>query len=325
VLAGDTDVRFNDDSPREMVAIGRSVVAVQYAVDDVFPELRALAWKRGAFVVPGGVHIHDSIHVLLAIRARGDADRERLMAAPRHRSSRLYVHGDVVLVVTPALGQEATLATLTEARDEVLRLAGDRRFAVELFFDDISEADLIAAKQRLGHHPVQHPRLWVSYWGTESSDNAAAFAHILAGERTEVVGDVVLVDPAPDRKRLAVLAYRRGGSVRVLDGLRVELSAIMWFERPAPQKGRRAEARTVDDAHVETSLRMVLPQGSELTVARPVHDWRGGPIITIATDAPAKALRVLADYAGSIGARLHVGAADVDPLGAALRRLFSDL
>jgi hypothetical protein len=325
VLAADIDSRFGDDaSPREVVAIGGSVIAVQYAADDAFPELRALAWKRGAFVVPGGVHIHDGIHVLLAVKTRDDQDRERLLAAPRHQAWRLHAHGDVVLALALAFGGEGTLATLAEVREEVQRLAGDRRFAVELFFDDVSDGDLIAAMQRLGHRPARRPRLWVSYWGETSSDNASAFARTLPGERTTVVGDVVLVDPAPDRKRLAVLAYRHGASVHVLDGVRVELSAIVWYERPQ-QKGQRGTTRSVDDVYVQTTLRALLPRGSELTVTRPKFSWRDGPTITIATDAPADALRALGNCAGSISACLGVSASDLDPLGTALHRLLEDL
>ncbi len=94
VLTPDVGVRSDDESsPRELLAIGRSVMALGYAADDAFPELRALAWKRGAFVVPGGIHIHDGLTLLLAVRTAGTDDRERLLASPHHPAGQLHVHG----------------------------------------------------------------------------------------------------------------------------------------------------------------------------------------------------------------------------------------
>lgn len=40
-------------SPRALVAVGNSVLAVGYDAEDAFPELRALTWKRAGFVAPG--------------------------------------------------------------------------------------------------------------------------------------------------------------------------------------------------------------------------------------------------------------------------------
>ena len=325
VLSPEIEQRDDDPSPRELVAIGRSVIAATTGAGDNFPELRALAWKRGAFVVPGGVHIHDEVQLLLAVKVADEADRAVLVAAPRPAGSRVELHGDVVLLIAPVLRDESPLPTLVDVRDAVAAFAGERRFALELFFDEIADATLTAVLQRLGHRPARHPRLFVSYWGATSVEQAAAFAHTLPDERTTVAGDGVLVDPAPDRKRLAVLAYRRGGTVRVLDGARVQLWATMWYAPPPPQKGTKAPVRTIDDAHVEAALRASLPRGSELTVSRPEHDWRGGPSITIVTDAPAGALRALGNVATSIDARLNVGAEDLDPLGCAMRRLLDDL
>ncbi len=83
VLAPDVGARLEDEaSPRELLAVGRSVMALGYAADDAFPELRALAWKRGAFVVPGGIHVHDGLTLLVAVRTGGADDRERLLASP---------------------------------------------------------------------------------------------------------------------------------------------------------------------------------------------------------------------------------------------------
>src|SRR6476469_1553291 len=67
-------------SPSALVAIGRSVLAVSYAADDAFPELRALTWKRGGYVVAGGIHEHDSPTLLACIRCRDADDARRVQA-----------------------------------------------------------------------------------------------------------------------------------------------------------------------------------------------------------------------------------------------------
>src|SRR5262249_25371676 len=57
-------------SPSTLLALGRSVVALSYDAEDAFPELRALTWKRAGFVVPGGIHLHESPSLLAAIRCQ---------------------------------------------------------------------------------------------------------------------------------------------------------------------------------------------------------------------------------------------------------------
>lgn len=318
VAAAAVDLGCDEEaSPRELVAIGATVMAAQYAADDAFPELRALAWKRGAYVVPGGIHVHDDLTLLVAVRANGGDDRERLLASAWHPAARLHVHGDIVLVALPVLGDDRSLPTLAAARDEVVRCAGERRFAAELHFAAVTDAEVVAAKKHLGHRPAGRKRLWVSFWGGSSVSDGAAFARTLPGARTTVAGSSVLVDPAPDRKRLAVLAFRRGGTVRALDGARIQLTASVWFE---------SRSRVVDVERLAAALRAELPPGSELTVEGPAHrQHHTGPRATIITDAPAAALAVLTRHVDALGARLNVWAADLDPLGATLRRLFAAL
>ena len=69
-------------APIEMVAIGRSVLARSYDAGDAFPELRALAWKQSGYVVPGGVHVHDGLHMLVAISCRDADDDAAVLATP---------------------------------------------------------------------------------------------------------------------------------------------------------------------------------------------------------------------------------------------------
>ncbi|MBK9036711.1 MAG: radical SAM protein [Myxococcales bacterium] len=340
-VATGTSWPSDEGSPRELVAIGASVLAVQYAVDDAFPELRALAWKRGAEVVPGGVHVHGDLTLVVAVRCRDDADRAALLAAAapgwfvydeaepmRSTYAPLvaYPHGDVVVLPMPILGGDGSLPTLVAARDAVARVVGERAHAAEICFTRLTEAELVAAKQRLGRRPPRVPRLWVSLWGGDGADRAAAFARSLGGDRVTVADAHVLIDPAPDRKRLAVLAYRRGATVDVIDSERLELTASPWFEAPPPTKGRREPERGFDRAHLEPTLRATLPREAALTVTWAEHRTRPPrPSITVVTAAPTAALVALRAYADDVGARLNLWAAEVDPVGAMLRRLLTAL
>jgi MoaA/NifB/PqqE/SkfB family radical SAM enzyme len=224
VLGIDVDMRHDDPSPREMVAIGRTVVAVQYAAEDAFPELRALAWKRGAAVTPGGIHVHDDATLLAAARARDVGDGKRL-----------------------------------------------------------AESELIA-------------------------------------------GGKVLVDTAPDRKRLGLLAWRRGAySVRALDEKRVRVDAFLWYERPAPRRGAKAEPRTLDRAELERfAEELTGGEDSRVTWPDPASFWER-PKITVVTEAPSPIVAAIAGYASAQGAQVSVHLEDADRVGAALRRLVGGL
>ena len=334
-LLNDVDKRFYDDpSPRELVQLGRSVIAMQYAADDAFPELRALAWKRGAVVAPGGIHVHDGLALLVGIKTTSDADRDRLLASTRpgshagreaelSRSARVYVHGDLVLLLQPIARH---LTTLAEARDAILEIADGRALAAELLFEDADDAAIIRAKQHLGHRPVQVRRLWVNFSGPDGVTNAAAFAHMLAGERTTVAGAAVLIDPAPDRKRLAVLAFRRGGDVNSLDDERVAIRASIWTDEPRT-RGAKTKPRVYDRDAIEATVRTALPRDGELAITWPdaPQSYRPGPSFVLETREPARVMRVLAGLARSLDEQLSIVASDPDPVGATLRRVVEDL
>jgi hypothetical protein len=262
--------------------------------------------------------------VLAAIRCRDDgADRAQVMAAPAPAIVRRYPHGDAVLLAAPILAKEGPLATLGDLRATLLALAGERPVAVELAYEeDLGDAVIVAAKQHLHERPPQRPRLWVSFWGTDSAEHALAMLELCGHDRGTRVGSAVLVDPAPDRKRLAVLAYRRGGYVTSLDGERVELGAQLWYEPPPRQKGAKAPPPPeVDVVRLEAELRAALPKEAELSVRVPDRPWRPGPDVTITTAEPSRAFAIVRAQAESIGARVSPWIRDRDPIGSSLRRL----
>jgi hypothetical protein len=155
VLGGGAAARdFPEASPRELVAIGATVMVAQYAADDAFPELRALAWKRGAEVAPDGVHVHvhDDATVLAAANATSRADRDALVAAASVvlPDGRAWPHGDHALARVPLFGRDHRFVGLPTLRDALAVWAGARPLAIDVVFDAVDDAALIAAKQRLG-------------------------------------------------------------------------------------------------------------------------------------------------------------------------------
>jgi hypothetical protein len=240
-------------SPRELVAIGSSVLAVRYALDDAFGALRALAWKRGARVAPGGVHLHGDLTLVVAVRCRDDDDRAALLSAAApgwfvydedepiasdYVPLRAHSHGDVVVLPMRVGAGAGSLPSLAAARDALSAVVGDRPHAAELCDDPVTDEAVVAAHQRLGHRPPLVPRLWARFWGQGGAARAASFARSLGDDRIAVVDDLVVVDPAPDRKRLAVLAYRQDAAVDVFDSAGLHLTGRLTFA--APRDPRRA-------------------------------------------------------------------------------------
>ena len=314
------------------------MIATQYDAGDAFPELRALAWKRGAFVVPGGLHAHGPVWLLAAIRAAGPADRDRVLTAPRHELVACQAHGDIVIAAVPVLKGNRVVETVAEARDQLVRLAGNRPLAAELCFHDghhheedtdaVQRIDdeITAALQRLGHREPEACRLWIRFWGPDAAAAATAFAAHVPGDRTVRAGPSLLIEPAGDRKRLAVQALRRFGDAQALDG-RVRITATVWHEDPPDRpRARRPRIRPIDAVALEAGLRRRLGRNGELTVEPP--PYRGGrqaPILTISTLAPRDAVAALAAQAHELGARVDAWAGAADPIGAAVRRVIDDV
>lgn len=325
ITTADTPAPYDrDGSPRELVAIGRTVIGVQYAVEDALLELRSLATKRGAFIVPHSVHVHDGAALVAAIRCRNKADRERVLGSPAMPDAQLRPYGDAVLAVVPLLKHEEQCDPLPEVRDAFLALAGDRPFAVEVICQWISDDALLDAIQHLGHRPPAAARLWVRFWGDAARANVAAVAALAGSERATPVGDYLLVDPAPDRKRLTVLAYRRRAEVTALDGARVAVNADV-YEPPGERDAQAPRPPPIDVPSLEAAVRAAMPRDAELTVTSRNPQGRPSPELTVKTTDPAGALAALTASIDAIGAGYHLSLSDIDPLRAALRRLLDDL
>ncbi len=318
-------------SPDELVRAGRTVFArTRSAPEDDFPELRALAWKRGALVLAGGIHEHATPAAIFAIRPaaiepRLDAIRGRLASLEQAFAVR---HGDVIHGVMPLAGDLAsTMAILHE-------VASGDALAVELSFLPVDRASLDAETKRLGVELTETPRVAFTFWGSsfeERQEAARTFAAKLDDVPTTIAENVVLADPAPNKRRLAVLGHRAGAFVRPLLASRVVVHAQLWRQPPPPTKGKKTPPPpVVQIEEVRAALAPRLraahgPKTFELQLADG-PSWRQGVKVTLTTDAPKAALESLQDVAGELeGVSLAVGISDTSSLAFALRRVIEEV
>lgn len=300
-------------APRELVAIGRSVIAAGSDAEDQFPELRALAWKRNGFVAPGGVHVHEPIHAVMAIRCSSVADARAVMARPKLEAERRWAHGERVLATLPYHDRGA--GDLEALRAWALALAEERPLAIDLSWEDVSDASMVAAKQRLGERVDERPRVCAGFYSFKptAADEAQAFARSLGDLPSSVGGTTVLVTGVQDPKRLAVLAYRQGASVHVTHGRTVLLTA--WLR---PAAGRRGADHVPSDAAGVEALLRAVGGVDGLEVRVPHSNWVH---VAVRTEEPERILRALGAHGSALDLSLSVGLSDLDPMRWTLRHL----
>jgi MoaA/NifB/PqqE/SkfB family radical SAM enzyme len=306
-------------SPNGLLAIGRSVIAVGYDSGDAFPELRALAWKRGGFVVPGGIHLHDSPSLLGVVRCRSNDDAKALVG--RTTGLRLFQHGALLFAHFPEATKTSD-GSLEERARQLLTFADGRPLSAELVLENWEEAAFLAAKQRLGNELRTEPRLLVSFWGEDAPGNATRFAAQLSEATVHVCHRAVLIEGLTRRKRAAVLALRQGAAVNALDSREVEVEGGFWFLEPPRQKRVKAPPRPAVDVE---ALRRALSARLGPIVSAESEEWNRGARARIITGEPAAALAVMASVAAEMGTELSPWVTDVGAMLHVLRRLIADV
>jgi MoaA/NifB/PqqE/SkfB family radical SAM enzyme len=314
-------------TPRELLAIGRSVIAVGYDADDMLRELRALAWHEGAHVVPDGIHLHDSLNLLAAARAADGPDAQALAEHwAGHPAARAWRHGDVVLVRLKLQdGDPGEPSTLAQARDLLVAWARHRPLAAEVLPEGVDDAALLQVKKHLADEVAGTPRLALRFWGTHGDAHAARFAQRVSEGTATVAGGCVLVTGLARRKRLAVMAFRQGAYVSALDGHEVSVHAYLPLPRPPRTKGKPAPALPeVDLAALRETLQACLPRTAHVCL-RAAASWQDGPSLQIRTSDPAGVLAALVQVAQGLGAGLQAGLSEVDPVALAMRRVMAEV
>lgn len=318
---------YDRGAPEELLAVGATVVARGSAADDAFPELRALAWKRGAFVVPGGIHEHSSPWMLAAIRGHNTDDVRALVRRAGPLGVRTYPHGDHLLLRLDPLDRD-NAPSLEAVRIALETIAEGRPYAFEPCYAEGDGAALIAAKQRWDVEPEAEPRLWVAFWSydrAEAETRAAAFAHSLGDQPLTRCGPNVLIERPRGRKRLAVLAYRRDGAVRALERASVEVGCTLWDPPRSGRKRKTSSLPEADFAAFEAKVRDRVTHVEALAVRRSGTRFVRSISIEGHTRAPATVLRALWAVTETLGCERRLWIRDPDPLHAVLRRLADDL
>jgi MoaA/NifB/PqqE/SkfB family radical SAM enzyme len=318
--------------PDELLGAGRSVFArTRSAAEDDFPELRALAWKRGGEVLAGGVHEHDTPMVLFAMRARTVDPAVLLAWAEELDPNALAVrHGDLVLGAAPVrtwIGD--ALALLRDA-------AEGQPFAAEIYFGALDAQTLTDEAKRLGAEIGETSRVAFSFWAAtpeQRASRAADFERTIADAETPTAraANTVVAERARGKRRLAVLGHRAGAFVEPLLATKVRVRAQMWREPPPRTKGKKPPAPPVLEVDVvrgaiEPRLRAALgAAGFELSCeAGP--SWRQGVILRVTTGAPLVVVQTIAALAAEMpDVSVATGVTDTSVLALALRRLVAEV
>jgi MoaA/NifB/PqqE/SkfB family radical SAM enzyme len=324
-MAPSTGGGYDDGSmmPRELFATAKTVIALAYHVGDAFPELRALAWKRGAHVIDG-IHVHDNLMLLAAIRAHDSADVRKLLREDIAKIGRSYQHGEIVLLVCPLPDQAPE--TLDQLCARVRSVAADRAHSVEIVTVECDEAAMIPVLQRLGNELPLRPRLVFSSHGVDSQQRLETLERLVTSDEGIVsarVGGTLLVEGIARRKRLAVLGYRHGASVRARDAAEQKLNAAFWFEQPPSERGRKSEPVLIDPERLRAALTAHLPRGQSFELECPgyAHFIR----VVLTSSEPALVLAAFGRCAGELGSHFNVWLADTNQLALAVHRVVADV
>jgi hypothetical protein len=311
------------ESPVELVQIGKAVIATGYGADDNFPELRALSWKRGGFVVPGGVHEHDTARLFAAVHASFSEESGRLVDAALSDGIWAWAHGRVVFLHIPPEGPDSTLA---EKKARLLALAGDRPLSAEVYFAEWEREDMTQALKRMGQSQPEKHRLWVRFpHHQEGAGRAQRFAATFRDQAPTLGTNWLMFDPVLGRKRVAVLAYRSEGVVTALDAEQVNLMGYLWRRRPEPQKGRKAEREPMPAPETFAAAFDSAQGGFRGAVIKQSRDHNDAITVELVTDQPGSALHLMETTALGLGLDLWPQVSDPDPLGGMLRRLKRDV
>lgn len=311
------------EMPRDLLAIGRSVLAMGYGLEDQFPELRALAWKQGAASMSGGIHSHE-VTLLAAVRT-ASADEARKLAAVEWAdefSARPFIYGDTLLLVMGLMGQEGELEACKRGLEA---LADGRPLAVEVHSDIVSSESMLEVMKRLGAPIHQTPRLVLQFWDGDpavAQKKAAHFAQMVTEAEVTVAAACVLISGLSRRKRLAVLAYRQGATVGALDAAELQVSARLVLPELPRQKGRRAVQPFIDIALLQDELRLSLWPGVPLQVEQ---GYRGAAQVRVTSTQPERVLETLKQAAQRLGATTHFWVSEPQALAMAVRRLLAEV
>lgn len=304
-------------SPDVVAAAGTAVMLHTYsAVEDDFPALRALLWKRGGRAIYTGIHEHDPIALVAGMRCEDQAALESVDGELEVAElPSFHRRGLDLFAVLPVRGLDAEAADVRIAQLERIAKPYGASVAAELIAGDQTQdvPAALAARVRTGVE-----RLWVQF---RTRELAASFARMLGGKITQV-GRFVLVEGERIGARLGQLASRHGGVATLIEGALVRIVATYW--RNAERRGR-ASREPLDPTEVTRAL---LPR------LRPFLDHDLTPsfgaqwmsvVGSVETGRPREALGILNDFADSAQLERWFAVEPRDRVATAISRVERDL
>lgn len=303
-------------TPDSIAQVGRTVMAyTDMTLEDDFPSLRSLVWKRGGRVVYSGVHEHVTVEIVAGLRFGDVRSLEAAdtalavddIAVLERRALDLY--GTVSIPGAPPPSGPRALGAL-HARIAQIEALAERHGAV-VAAELAPVPELVSWPRLLAARPAPsgRERLWACF---RDEASAAAAARGL-DDRATCAGRWLVVEAARIRPRVGYFVQRSGGIAEWMGGGRVEMGAVFWrAPRDAPE---------LQVAEVVGGLRPMLQPEDELSAS---VEWRS-PRVKIRTDEPGRVLTALVAFARDRGVETWVHAGLRDRLVAVIQRLGEDL
>ncbi len=305
---------FPRQTPETLGQIGATVFAVGYGLDDVFPELRALAYRKRATVHPGGMHVHGTPFLVAALATASRGDAQAALRVASEKGFGAYPYGKVLFLTAP-------LGDIDELAVRVSAVAAGRPVAAAYVADGSPTlaAEIPEVLKRLGDRPKLAPRTVVSFseWPapTEKGDEAVArFVRWLGDERHERVASQLWFPTYRGTSRIAVEALRRGARVESFAGEALLLYVHIFAAWHAP---RTPEFRARLAACVE-AVRTLLPNVAITAEER-------GLRFSLTSITPAATVQPLVAIARAHQFGFRVGVREAEPLHVALGGLLDAL
>jgi len=296
--------RENEYAPESMTSVGRTVMLhTEMTLEDDFPSLRALLWKRRGLAVDSVIHGHERLVLAAGFGTRDDSSLGKLEHALGHEQLGPFTrHAKQLYGLVPFWGDgDESLETRVEKLKAIARDCGA-----------VLSAEMVRAPEepRLERHLASRLpkagrlRLWARF---KSAQAASHYARDLSGALT-VAGSHVLFEEDHFGPRLGLLAQRQGGKALVLTSLRVIVSGSF----PQPKSG------TPD---IVPLLRPYLKPDDQLEIGHRAR-WVSVKVNTL---EPGRVLKALVELEPLLGFQVWVQVKPDNPLAEALHRIRRDL
>ncbi|MFO0591020.1 MAG: radical SAM protein [Polyangiaceae bacterium] len=309
-------VEAGEMMPESIARVGRSVMFhIDMTLEDDFPSLRALVWKRGGRVVYSGIHVHGPVEIVAGMRFRDagslEAANTRLAVEDISYFERrgLDLYGSVPLW-GKNLPSPQSYSGIVDLRVQQLRAIANAHGAF-LAAEISTVPENYAWPKALASRPPppDKERLWARY----ATPEAAVAAARGLDDRAVSASEILFFEGSRVPRRYGVFAQRAGGTTEWLGGGPVRITGTLWQKKgPNP---------TLSPEEVAGALRPYLTPGDALTTDL----QHGHPRAIVLTNEPMRVAPALADMARSRDLSVWLTASPPDRVASVVHRLAEDL